>query len=295
MPSVTLRPLPRQCPTLGNWRERGSAATRLAPGPPPCQGGCPTPGAGLGTVPPRLECWFSACLLPSLTKPLLGNAVAKTVSTMGMSPSHGVTSGQDIPVPTTLSPKKGEGGVGGMWKCKNQHCSVRKEFLPALRCREGGSARWEQQPRGKLVSFTESPVPAGRFGDQKPPGNCVMQPPQLSCCNGSSACSWLHFGVPPPAASQHRGHRQVPGPGAATKGLGRWHSRGSGQLLIWVSSCLPAARPTAPLDVLCHLQNTAAGTDPAWPTAPRQGEAVELRHGRCPGEEGLRRRERRWP
>lgn len=82
-----------------------------------------------------------------------------------------------------------------------------KQFLPALWCHEGGSARWEQQPRGKLLPLTESPAPAGRLGDQKPPGNCVMQPPRLRCWNWSSACSWLHFGVLPPAASQHRGHR----------------------------------------------------------------------------------------
>lgn len=87
-------------------------------------------------------------------------------------------------------PQKGE-------KCKKQHRFVGKQFLLALQCREGGSARWEQQPRGKLLPFTGSPVPAGRFGDQNPPGNCIMQPPQLLCWNWSSTCSWLHFWGPP--------------------------------------------------------------------------------------------------
>lgn len=97
----------------------------------------------------------------------------------------------------------------------------------------------------------------------------------------------------PPAASKHRGHRHRSLPLLEQPPRG-WEG-GIPEGVMWVSSCLPAARPTAPFDVLCHLQNTAAGTDPAWPTAPRQGKAVELRHGRCPGEEGLRRRERRWP
>lgn len=176
-----------------------------------------------------------------------------------------------------------------------------KQLLPALRCREGGSARWEQQPRGKLVSFTESPAPAGRFGDQKPPGNCVMQPPQLRCWNGSSACSRLQFGVPPPRSLTALGTQTEvsvtagAGTGAATKGLGRWHSSGTGQLLMWVSSCLPAARPTAPLDVLCHLQTQRQARIQLGPRPPGRAGlsscstagAQERRHSGVGKEGGL--------
>lgn len=184
---------------------------------------------------------------PQLTKPLPGDAVAKTVST----PSHGATSGQDIPVPTTVSPKTGGNAKSSIILWENK-------FLLALRCHEGGSSRWEQQPRGKLLPFTGSPVLAGRFGDQNPPRNCIMQPPQLHCWNWSSTCSRLHFWGSPCSPTAPGTRTWVPvtagaGTGAATKGSGRWHSSGSGQLLMWVSSCLPAAHPTVPLDVLCHL------------------------------------------
>lgn len=209
-------------------------------------------------MPPRLERLFSACRLPSLTKPLLGETVAKTASTVGMSPSHGVTSGQDIPVPTTVSPKK-EGG-GGVWKCKNQHCFGENSFFQ--RC---GAVK-EAQPAGNS-SPGESSCPSlsllllqGGLGTKNLLGTASCSLPSCAAGTGAQLAPGCILGFPPPRSLTALGTQTEvsvtagAGTGAATKGLGRWHSSGTGQLLMWVSSCLPAARPTAPLDVLCHLQ-----------------------------------------
>lgn len=157
----------------------------------------------------------------------------------------------------------------------------------------------EAQPAGNS-SPGESSCPSlgllflqGDLGTKTLLGTASCSLPSCTAGTGAPLAPGCTFGVLPCSPTAPETRTRVPvtagaGTGAATKGLGRWHSSGSGQLLMWVSSCLPAAHPTVPLDVLCHLQNTASGTAPAWPTAPWQGKAVELRHGRCPGEEGLR-------
>lgn len=198
-------------------------------------------------------------------------------------------------------PQKGGWGGEGVWKCKNQHCFGENSFFQ--RC---GAVK-EAQPAGNS-SPGESSCPSlsllllqGGLGTKNLLGTASCSLPSCAAGTGAQLAPGCILGFPPPP--------QPHSTGDTDRGLCHcwsWHwssHQGVGKVALqwdWAAPDVgvqlpPCSASHCALGCALSSPNPAAGTDPAWPTAPRQGRAVELRHGRCPGEEGLRRREGRWP